>query len=263
MLRHWLLLCACLGASLAFAGSFFVLSHTQQNQGLQTAASGAALLLLVLVTARWRTVIDAMLSDAPGAAAPRLTDRPRLTLFIASFVALFLELALIRYTRSQLRVFSFFKNVPLIAVYLGLGIGCAIGGGRPRHVIAFLLWFVPLAIFLAGGAFVFAGALGGFAAAASSEQVLGDIVVRDPSEAVAFAGQVGMGVFCLITLLTLASLFVPIGRLLGDAFERLPRLTAYSVNIAGSLIGSAAFLILGYLWTPPWLWVLIGLVPLL
>ncbi len=265
-LRDWLFLSVLLAASLALGGAYLALSRTlqQHQEGVRiAAASGVALLALVFVVARWRGAIGAMLSEAPAAAGGRLAARPRLTLFIASFVALFLELVLIRYTGSQLRVFSFFKNVPLIAVYLGLGLGCALGGGRSRHAMGFLLWFVPLAIFLAEGAFVFAGMLGSFAALASSEQVLGDAVVRNASGAGAVVGQVGMGVFCLITLLTFASLFVPIGRLLGDSFERLPRLAAYSINILGSLVGSGAFLVLGYLWTAPWLWVLIGLVPLL
>lgn len=71
----------------------------------------------------------------------------------------------------------------------------------------------------------------------------------------------GMGTFCVVTLFVLASFFIPIGRFLGDAFERLPRLSAYSINIVGSLAGTAAFLLLGWTWTP-WMWMLAGLLPL-
>jgi SAM-dependent methyltransferase len=264
-LRDWLRVSSILGAALAISavvlGGSRALPH--HRAGVQIAGFvGLALLALVLVVARGRRALGTLLDEASEPAG-RSASRVRLTLFIASFSALFLELALIRYTGSQLRVFSFFKNVPLIAAYLGLGVGCALGAGRPRHVISFLLWFVPLAAFLAGGAFVFAGALGGAAAAASTEQILGDVVATNVSGTAAAIGQVVIGAFCLVTLLALGSLFVPLGRLLGGAFERLPRLPAYTINILGSLTGILVFLLLSYWWMPPWLWMLVGLSPLL
>jgi SAM-dependent methyltransferase len=260
------LVAVLLGSALTLGGAYLsgqaALPH--YRAGLQTAAAaGVALLVLVSAAALWRRPFGALLTDTNEANPDRVALNPRLTLFIASFVALFVELALIRYTSSQLRVFSFFKNVPLIASYLGLGLGCALGGGRPRHVLLLLLWLVPLAIFLAEGAFLVAGTLSLVAALATSEHLLGDAVVRTSSDMASIAGQVGMGVFCLVTLFAVASLFAPLGRLLGDAFDRLPRLTAYTTNILGSLAGTGMFILFGYFWTPPWLWFLIGLAPLL
>lgn len=268
-LRSWIRLSVFLGAALALGGGYLsgsrTLSHHLEEMHI-AAGAGMGLLVLVALVARWRRTIGVLLSEEPVVAVSRLALRPRATLFIASFAALFLELALIRYTGSQIRVFSFYKNVPLIAAYLGLGLGCALGAGRPRHVLWFLLWFVPLAIILAEGTFLFTGALGRSAAVASSEHIQGNVsseLMRSASGLWTVLGQTGMATFCLITLLALASLFVLLGRLLGDAFERLPRLTAYTINILGSLAGTGVFLLLGYLWTPPWMWILIGLVPLL
>ena len=67
----------------------------------------------------------------------RLRQRPLATLFLISFVVLFVELMLIRYCSSQIRVFSFYKNVPLIGCFVGLGLGCCLGRGTPRHALAF------------------------------------------------------------------------------------------------------------------------------
>lgn len=229
------------------------------------ASGGLALVAFALAMAfLWRKVGD-LFQEEPLASAsfPRSARWPRATLFIASFVALFLEMVLIRYAGSQIRIFSFYKNVPLIAAYLGLGLGCALGAGRPRHVLWLLLWLVPLGVFLCEGAFLFAGSVSRMAATASSEHLLGDTVVEIYGGLPALTAQVGMGVFCLVTFYVLASFFVPLGRLLGDAFEQLPRLEAYTTNILGSLVGTGGFLILGYLWTPPWTWMLVGLVPLL
>jgi hypothetical protein len=44
-----------------------------------------------------------------------------LSLFLISFVVLFVETMLIRYIGSQTRIFAFYKNIPLIGAFLGLG----------------------------------------------------------------------------------------------------------------------------------------------
>jgi hypothetical protein len=251
-LSDWMSVSGILGVvlilSAVYVGKSGALPH--QVPGLEIAGvTGLGLLVLVTVAACWRRQISALLADVP-AGAGRSSSRPQVRLFIASFAALFLEVALIRYTGSQLRVFSFFKNVPLIAAYLGLGVGCALGDGRPRHVVSFLLFFVPVVAFLSAGTFVFSGMLGRAAAAATTEHILGDAVVRSAPELLVLGAQVGIGGFCLVTLLAFSSLFVPLGRLLGGAFEQLPRLSAYTINILGSLAGTLVFVLLSYWWTP-------------
>lgn len=202
------------------------------------------------------------LLDADGPDAP--PDRsPVVTLFVASFVALLLELALIRYCGSQVRIFAFYKNVPLMGCFLGLGLGCCLGQGRPRHVVAFVLWLVPVAAFLSLGTLVIEDLLSKLTAAASSEHVLGDNVLAQGNRSFELASQVIMGLFCVATLVTVTLLFRLLGRLLGDAFERVPRLPAYTINIVGSLAGILAFVGLSFLQAGPWLWLLAGLAPLL
>jgi len=170
---------------------------------------------------------------------------------------------LIRYAGSQIRVFSFYKNVPLVAAYLGLGIGCWRAGGRPSHVVGFLLWLVPLAVFLSLGSVAVQDYLSLWAAMGSSEHILGNTVVRDVSALANVASQLLMASFCVVILVSVTLLFTLIGRLLGDAFERVPRLPAYTTNILGSLAGILVFLLLSYWETPPWVWFPIGLVALL
>ena len=48
-------------------------------------------------------------------------------LFIASALALFFELVVIRYLSSQIRVFAYLQNLPLIASFLGIGLGVVLG----------------------------------------------------------------------------------------------------------------------------------------
>ena len=58
------------------------------------------------------------------------TDRRKL--FLASFLSLFLELALIRWVPGRVHVVSFFNNLVLIACFLGLGIGMALPADTNR-----------------------------------------------------------------------------------------------------------------------------------
>ena len=44
-------------------------------------------------------------------------------LFLLSAIALFLELAVIRWLSSEIRIFAYFKNLPLMAAFLGFGVG--------------------------------------------------------------------------------------------------------------------------------------------
>jgi hypothetical protein len=43
-------------------------------------------------------------------------------LLLISSIALFLELAIIRWLSSEVRIFAYFKNLPLMAVFLVLGL---------------------------------------------------------------------------------------------------------------------------------------------
>src|SRR5205085_10189379 len=62
-------------------------------------------------------------------------DQPRSTtlqIALATFAILTLELALIRWTSQQVRVFAYFNNLTLIAAFLGMGLGVAVGARRPN-----------------------------------------------------------------------------------------------------------------------------------
>jgi SAM-dependent methyltransferase len=193
----------------------------------------------------------------------RVTRWPYTTLFLASFVVLFIEILLIRYCGSQIRIFAFFRNIPLIASFLGLGLGLCLGDGGPRSVLRFLLWLLPVSVFLSLGAIIVDGYLGLFASAASTEHILGDLAIQEPPLLGRLLSQALVAGFCAGVLVAIMSLFAHLGRLLAAAFEPVPRLAGYTVNILGSLAGILAFFALSYLETPPWIWLTVGLIPLL
>lgn len=225
-------------------------------------AALAGLALLVLASRRRLQVLLVSDEERETSGEAFYRARPYTTLFLVSFVALFVEVMLIRYCGSQIRIFSYYKNVPLVSCFLGLGLGCCLGKGRSRHALLFLLWLTPLAVFFSSGSIAVERVLSMLAAAGSSEQILGDVGSPVTGTAFRLATQVLMSAFCVATLVAITSLFTFLGRLLGEAFESVPRLPGYTVNILGSLAGILAFVLLSYAQTPPWVWFLVGLIPL-
>src|SRR3989304_3695507 len=73
-------------------------------------------------------------------------------LFLVSSVGLFLELAVIRWLSSEVRLFSYFKSLPLLAAFLGLAIGFALvrKGRSYRSSFAPLFGLFSTAVLLVG-----------------------------------------------------------------------------------------------------------------
>jgi len=191
--------------------------------------------------------------------------RGLVSLFIISFVVLFVEMALIRYVGSQTRIFAFYKNIPLIGAFLGLGSGCFRGKGGGREALLALAAATGIVLFFAVAAQSLGAILGTTAELASSERIFGyGFVWRTaPPLSVRLFSDLHLGLYCAAVFLSLAFLFNQLGRILGEQFEDLPKIPAYSINILGSLAGLAGFVLLSRLHFSPWAWFLIGFAPLL
>ena len=177
---------------------------------------------------------------------------PTAALFLISVVGLFLELLLIRWVSTEIRIFAYLQNTVLVVCILGLGMGC--WDCRKPFVLRDLL--IPLAVLvtllaipttrLAFGEI--SGFLGGFS----------DLVIWGGTEGSQFGPVVGVfvGIALTFSLMVLMwEIFVPIGRLLGRLMSDHPNtIAAYSVNIAGSLIGIWLFVLVSALYLPPVAW---------
>lgn len=182
--------------------------------------------------------------------------RQNLELFVISFVTLFLEMLLIRWIGSEVRIFAYLSNFILIACFLGFGIGC-FQSNLPFKPLQ-SLGIIATVIFLVA-------APGGLRIVPFRDitQMLGgmsfDLPIWStplPTERL-FMGLLLLAGMVLTVLLFLMVVFalIPLGRRVGYLFERHPNLTlAYSINILGSLIGTWTFAGLSYLSTPPWQW---------
>src|ERR1035438_5692125 len=64
------------------------------------------------------------------------------TLALISAISLFLEMMMIRWISSEIRVFAYFKNLVLVACFLGFGLGCYLC----RRRIQLMAMIAPLLI---------------------------------------------------------------------------------------------------------------------
>src|SRR5262245_10302389 len=182
-------------------------------------------------------------------------------LFTVSFLSLYFELIVIRWLSSEIRIFAYFKNIPLMACLFGLGLGMALAGKTPRLSRWFPLGltFIVTIISLA------------------SPLHLVHVAFLNPLEHYLpgefLSGQTGQdttwarfslflpGLIVLVAVFYLIVFtFMGIGQRIGELLRNFRPLVGYTVNILGSLIGIALFTIMSFLSLPPPIWLLLGLV---
>jgi hypothetical protein len=172
---------------------------------------------------------------------------------LATFGILALELAVIRWTSSQIRIFAYFNNLVLIGAFLGMGFGVALG----RRYGGLLHWTMPALLLLS-------------IPLAFSEQ-LGLVHMAFPDKGVFLWGgeqlqgnafQYLRNLFLFIFLFELIVLvFLLAGAAVGCLFSKLPPLRAYSFDLAGSLVGIIGFTVATLFNASPPVWLLIGGLP--
>jgi len=183
-------------------------------------------------------------------------------LFLISFLILFFELASIRWFGSTITFLTFFRNLVLMACFLGMSVGL-LSAGRRQNLIT---WVLPLALLTAGLAVATLGAsivwkrlLINVGGQNSPQQVFfgsEGFTAPNPSQFVVPI-EVGGAIFFVLISLT----FIGLGQVMGRAFDAIPnRVVAYSVDILGSLTGIVIFGLMSLLRTPPVLWHAIGTV---
>jgi hypothetical protein len=170
--------------------------------------------------------------------------RPGLRVFLASFVVLFFEVALIRWMPAYIRLLAYFSNFILLASFLGIGIGCLLASAR----LNLFRWFPPIlaAVVLAVSFFrleVSVTATGAiYFTSGTAEPVV----------------PVETTLLLPIAFVIVAALFACMAQRMAREMTELPPLRAYTINLAGSLAGVAAFALCSWLELSPAAWFTIG-----
>ena len=177
-------------------------------------------------------------------------------LMLVSLLSLFLEMLMIRWVSSEVRIFAYFKNFVLVACFLGFGLGCYLSRLRVR-LIALIAPLLLLTIVLKAPISPLRSAMAilpQLLGAGVEVHVWGVPAMPTSWSGMALAMAVVVPLFAVI-----ATTFIPFGQMVGWYLENAPRgVTAYSVNVLASLAGIAGFTLLCFLYQPPWVWFLVA-----
>ncbi|MBB5078880.1 spermidine synthase [Nonomuraea endophytica] len=164
-----------------------------------------------------------------------LAVRPRLIL--ASAFMLFLELALIRWTGSNIVHLSYFTNFVLLGSFLGIGLGFLRVGRTKRQP-----YYSPVVL-----------------AVLVSVVLAFPVTVNRDTEGVLYWTSLSMEgppAWVTLPIVFVAAALALMGpaELVGRCFPELPRLEAYRYDLIGSLTGIGVFTGLSFLSAPPVVW---------
>ncbi|MEO5877289.1 MAG: spermidine synthase [Streptosporangiaceae bacterium] len=158
-------------------------------------------------------------------------------LVAGSALMLFLELALIRWTGSNVVHLAYFSNFVLLGSFLGIGVGFLRAGrnpGRPMTslfalalLVAFVLRF-PVTINRSGKDLIYFTA----------------VQIEGPPAWAALP----------VIFIAVALILMGPAQIVGQCFGPLTRLDAYRYDLIGSLLGIVAFTAMSFLYAPPVVW---------
>jgi spermidine synthase len=187
---------------------------------------------------------------------PRVDSMPRsdLEVFFISALILYLELLLIRWIGTEIRIFAYLGNLLLIMCFFGVGLGCY-RAAKPVQPVLMAAILLLLATLVANPFHI---PELDFSKVSFLLSRFEDSVVAEDVHAAGLSFMAG-GLFIGILIFLVTLTFAPLGQILGRAMQRAPHtIRAYSVNIAGSLAGVWLFNGLSWASTPPVVWMLVA-----
>ncbi|MEP6973009.1 MAG: spermidine synthase [Actinomycetota bacterium] len=159
-----------------------------------------------------------------------------------SFLMLFTELTLIRWSAANIVYLAYFTNFVLLASFLGIGVGFLRAGSdrdpMPKAAVAIATLFLLVLIFPVS------------------------VTRTDQRSFVGLFSMVALPIWVELPALfgAVVGVMALIAECVAVAFAELAPLDAYRLDIIGSIVGIAAFSLLSLLRTPPVVWgiVMIG-----
>lgn len=199
---------------------------------------------------------DALLEELGSVDIKTLGGFSWKSLALISLTSLFLELLLIRWIASEIRIFAYFKSLVLIACFLGFGLGCYLTRRKIQlaHLLLPLVLFVLLIELPVDSVRRLVSNLSNFIGWFSDVHIWSKAYFE--GNALWGAISSGIALSIVIPLFGLIALtFVPFGQLVGWYLENSEKgIAAYSVNVLTSIIGIWLFTALSFFSTPPVVW---------
>ncbi len=186
-----------------------------------------------------------------------MLSKQSIILFLISFLMLFVEIALIRWVSTESRIFAYVNNLVLLSCFLGIGIGCYLSDKKPRLYISIVALSVliilikaPLRVNIADQNLHIFRDIPLLLSTFTDSVVWGEPVMSST----VWATFTGLSV-TLILFLIIIFIFIPMGQILGNAFNQYKNsITAYSINIVASILGIWCFALLSFQYISPAYW---------
>ena len=161
-------------------------------------------------------------------------------IFLASFLVLFLEIALIRWMPAYIRLLAYFSNFILLASFLGIGAGCLLAPARARLFV----WFPLLQAAVVGAVYFFRLEVG----IGASGSIYFTSGTEDP------VVLVESTMLLPVLFVVVAALFTTLAQRMAREMTTVAPLRGYTINLAGSIAGIAAFGVMSWLQLSPTWW---------
>ena len=185
-------------------------------------------------------------------------------LLLVSTAALYLEIVLIRWLGTELKVFAFFQNLSLIVCFLGFGVGCFSSRKRGSLLpcLAATTTLVTAISLPLDQWHDFLKNMSSVLSYTPDAALWGHGFKASPHEYYqAFASSL-LAVFLFLMIICIA--MIPLGRWVGHYLESASNTVwAYSVNLLGSLAGIWLLAILAHFWLSPSYWFIVAYVLIL
>ncbi len=176
-------------------------------------------------------------------------------LFLVSCATLFLEIMLIRWISTEIRIFAYFQNLALIACFLGFGLGCYWSDRAKSFLLSFLaiIGIIVLANLPVPGWSGFLEAVSNRLALSSDAAIWGypGAYLHVQAWTLTILSVLVVAAF----LMLLVAAMIPLGQWVGLYLDDAENVVgAYSVNLLGSIIGVWLMVVLAFNWLPPVYW---------
>jgi hypothetical protein len=200
--------------------------------------------------------LQTSLDPTQAARASAQPSTSMLRLLLVSIAGLYLEIVLIRWLGTEVKIFAFFQNLSLMVCFLGFGFGCFSSKKRGSLLpslaaatalvatvnLPFRHWHQFLLVVSSVLSYTPDAALWGMLQNKISLPVYSLLLAASLSIVAVF-------------LILIAIAMIPFGRWVGYYLETAPNtVAAYSVNLLGSLVGIWLLAILAFFWLPPSYW---------
>ena len=230
------------------------ITHSPASMALLFLISAVAIFIVHAVFRRLQNAAPTLRSlEVPVEALGGFSYRQ---LMMVSFLSLFVEMLMIRWVSSEIRIFAYFKNFVLVACFLGFGLGCFLCRRR-LQLSAMIAPLLLLTVILKSPLSPLRRTM-----SALPHLLGGGVEVHVWGVPAAPTSWTGMflAIAVIVPLFAvIATIFIPFGQLVGWQLENASNgVAAYSVNVLASLAGIAAFTLLCFLYQPPWVWFLVA-----